>query len=84
MAQALQGNLALELQFERGGPAAIGAGELADLHHHITALGPGEDQFATHGEIVVAFGHRIGTSAAGLASGNSGIASWNSSRTARV
>ena len=84
MAQAFKGNLTLELQLERGGTAAIGAGELADLHHHITALGPGVDQLATHGEIVVAFGHRIGISATGLASGNSGIAGWNISRTARV
>ena len=46
MAQALEGNLALELQFERSRPTAIGAGKLADLDHHISAFGPGVDQLA--------------------------------------
>jgi hypothetical protein len=91
MAQALEGNLALELQFERGRPAAIGAGELADLHHHITTLGPGVNQLAAHGKIVVALGHRIGAGASELgelgelASGFSrGVASGISFRKARI
>jgi hypothetical protein len=59
MAQMLEGNLALELELEGHGPAAIGAGLLPHFDHQISGLWPGVNQLTPHGDIVVALGQLI-------------------------
>ena len=60
MAQVVEGHLAAELQLEGNRPAAIGPGQLPNLHHQIAGFRPGVDEFASHREVVVSFRQGIG------------------------
>lgn len=59
MAQVLERDGPLQLEFERCRAAAIGPRQLAHFHHQVAALGSGVDQFAPHGEVLVSLGKLI-------------------------
>ena len=55
----LEGNLALELELEGHGPAAIRPGLLPHFDHQVSGLWPGVNQLTPHGDIVVALGQLV-------------------------
>ena len=59
MPQVLEGQLTFDLHLEGQWPAAIGTGLLAHLHHQLTGLRFGENQFTANGEVVVALRQAI-------------------------